>query len=204
VKMIFFVRHGRTKWNDEHRIQGCAPTGLTTEGRKQIENLLSCFYSFEPDAVYSSPVVRAMESACILAHPFSLQVIQLAGLTELDVGEWFGKTGEELSHDRIWLEHRKNPLVVTPPSGEGIRDLSSRVVRAVEHILGASSERVIVVTHADVIRAAVCHYLGFPLSCFYSLGIGLGSMSVISWNEEKVELVLLNYPLSFEGGAEST
>jgi alpha-ribazole phosphatase len=193
---IALVRHGHTKWNDEERIQGHTNIGLSARGRIQIEALVSDIQSLKPDVVYSSPLVRAMESAEILAKRLGLKVIPIRQLTELDVGEWLGKTGEELKSIKSWIDYNKNPLGTFPVNGESFSSLCNRVTQGMQVVLESGHKRIVIVTHADVIRIAICRFIGLPLEHMHSITISVGSVSLVKLHRGRSQLVALNHPLT--------
>jgi broad specificity phosphatase PhoE len=193
MSTLWFVRHGRTAWNDQRRVQGNTSVGLTSEGRKQIKSLLPLIKGWGPQALYSSPLARATESAQIIADAVSLTVTKLPNLIELDVGDWLGKTEDELRVFKSWMTYQRNPTLAAPPHGESIRHLSKRVVSAIDKLLESKQGKVLIVSHGDVIRAAICHYVGIPLSHIHNFRVGLGSLSVVSWHDNTASLLKLNH-----------
>jgi broad specificity phosphatase PhoE len=140
-------------------------------------------------------VVRAYESATILAQHLELGVTQVPDLSELDVGDWYGKSRSELKESAAYSQYLTDPSLFAPPNGESIRNLSGRVTRAIDHILRAQSgNTVLTVTHGDCIRAAICHYIGMPLKCIRSLQIDLASFSILETGPNSSRLLALNHP----------
>ena len=96
VTTILLARHGETDWNREGRWQGWADAPLNDTGRAQARELAEQLRSTPFDAVYSSDLSRAHETAEIVAAPHGVPVISDAGLREIDVGSWSGLTRAEL------------------------------------------------------------------------------------------------------------
>src|SRR5690349_456086 len=129
MSTIVFVRHGRTEWNDQSRIQGRQPIPLTPKGRSDVESLIPIVLLWRPCLVFTSPVARAVESASILSMPLGQTPMEVAEFSEWDVGAWTGRTDEELAHSSPeWATYLRDPSYVAPPGGESIRNLSGRVV----------------------------------------------------------------------------
>ena len=151
---ILLARHGESDWNHAGRWQGHADRPLTDLGREQARELAERLASTELDAVYSSDLERARETAAIVAQPHRLPVRELAALREVDVGSWSGLTRAEAEQRfpdgyRRWLGGREGW-----EDGETYEQLGERVVGAVltiaAHRLG---ERVLIVAHGGSIRA---------------------------------------------------
>jgi probable phosphoglycerate mutase len=195
---IALVRHGRTQWNEEQRIQGRTNLALTARGRDDILQLASFVSLMNPAVIYTSPVARALESARLLMQDCQRALVEEESFTELDVGEWCGKRGGELTNTAEWSEYISDPSIFTPPSGESIQNMNVRVIHAIERIIAVHPhERILIVTHGDCIRAAICHYIGLPLKCMHSLQVDLGSISVLSIEAERSILLGLNHPFSW-------
>ncbi len=149
---IVLVRHGETDWNRDHRVQGHTDVPLNQEGRRQARALADLLDGHVFDAVYSSDLSRALETATILAEPRSLQVRTRAALREKDFGTWEGLTRSEV---RERFRDRR-------PGGRGDAETTEEMAaRTVDAILGIASahsgETVLVITHRGPLRAALHH-----------------------------------------------
>ena len=152
--ILYFVRHGETDWNRERRFQGHADTSLNDAGRRQALELAEALRDERLDAVYTSPLRRASETAQIVADMLGLEARELEALREIDVGDWQGLTMDEIRvrfperADVAWRSGWQN--------GETHEQLSARVVPALLD-LGRRhpDDRVLGVTHAGPIRAAL-------------------------------------------------
>ncbi len=142
---LLLARHGETDWNREGRWQGWADPPLNETGRAQAR-ILSVQLAATPfDAVYSSDLQRARETAEIVAAPHGLPVIVDRGLREIDVGSWSGLTRAEIA-DRFPDGGR--------PDGETHEQLAARVRAAVTRIARAHpGGRVLLVGHGGTIRS---------------------------------------------------
>jgi broad specificity phosphatase PhoE len=198
MAMILFVRHGSTEWNAVRRIQGREQVPLSREGRLQIEALITSIQAWGPEAIYTSPLSRSLESAYIIAGALGLTPIPVSELTELDVGQWAGKTVEEISTEHSWITYQNSPSLATPPLGEPILNFSDRIIKGLEIVLDEGFSRTVIVTHGDVIRAAVCHYIGLPLDRLHYVKVGLGSVTILCGLRDAPRLLTLNHTSSWE------
>ncbi|HVC88367.1 MAG TPA: histidine phosphatase family protein [Gaiellaceae bacterium] len=142
---IFLARHGETDWNVEGRWQGWADPPLNDLGRAQARELAEQLRSTRFDAVYSSDLRRAHETAQIVAAPHEVPVTADPGLREIDVGSWSGLTRAELA-ERFPNGDR--------PDGETRDQHRARVHATVERIARAElGRRILIVTHGGTMRA---------------------------------------------------
>ena len=153
---IVLIRHGETDWNRENRFQGHADTVLNDAGREQARALAVKLAPATFDAMYSSPLRRARETASILAERLALDVRPDASLKEVDVGSWSGLTRSEIESrfpDGFcrWLEYGHGW-----DDGETYAELGTRVVSGLARIAAAHpDESVVAVTHGGPIRSAL-------------------------------------------------
>ena len=144
---ILLARHGETDWNRERRVQGHTDRPLTAEGRRQAAVLAEQLVDDPPDAVYSSDLVRAHETARIVAERLGLDVVVLPELRERDFGTWEGLTDDEIlsrfpeAHNGPWGD------------AETREEMLERVREAVARIAAAHPDgRVLVITHGGPVR----------------------------------------------------
>ena len=149
ITTILLARHGETDWNREGRWQGWADPPLNPTGRVQAAALAEQLAETPLDAVYSSDLRRALETAELLAEPHQLNVVTDPDLREIDIGAWSGLTRVEIA-ERFPDGSR--------PGGETREQHSVRVLAAVERIARAHpGERVLVVAHGGCLRALQRH-----------------------------------------------
>jgi broad specificity phosphatase PhoE len=142
---LLLARHGETEWNREGRWQGWADPPLNDTGRAQVHKLAGELRATAFDAVYSSDLRRARETAEILATPHGVPVVADAGLREIDVGSWSGLTRAEIA-ERFPDGKR--------PDGETHEQHAARVREAVVRIARAHlGGRILLVGHGGTIRA---------------------------------------------------
>ena len=125
---LLLARHGETDWNREGRCQGWADPPLNEAGREQARRLRDQLRETPFDAVYSSDLRRAHETAEIVAAPHDVPVIADPGLREIDVGSWSGLTHAELEQRFPGAER---------PDGETREQHLARVLATVERIARA-------------------------------------------------------------------
>jgi broad specificity phosphatase PhoE len=170
VTTILLARHGESDWNRDQRWQGHADRPLTDLGREQARDLAERLAQIDLDAVYSSDLRRAQETAEIVAHPRGLDVTTAPALREVDVGSWSGLTRAEAEQrfpDAFlrWLAGEEGW-----DDGETYDQLSDRVLGAVREIAAAHpGERVLVLAHGGSIRAIHAAALGVDIHTYRRL-----------------------------------
>jgi broad specificity phosphatase PhoE len=191
VTTILLARHGETDWNSERRWQGHADRPLNEAGRTQAQELAESLASREIDAVYSSDLLRAHETARIVAERIGLSVEVDSGLREVDVGDWAGREVSEIEGVdpegfRRWREGRKGWN-----GGESYEQMGERVVAAVLRIAERHPGRtILIVTHGGSIRA--CRATAAGLDYAASRVSAIGSMG----NCEVAELTVADARLA--------
>lgn len=151
---ILLVRHGRTEWNATGRLQGWAGVPLDATGRAQATALAERLAGRSIDALVSSDLVRASETAAILGRTLGLAPILDAAWRERDCGPLVG--GRHPCPPDA-------PLSSCPPGGESIERLRDRVSTALGDLIAAHRDRtVLVVTHGRALLVLVAHVLGLP------------------------------------------
>jgi broad specificity phosphatase PhoE len=169
--VLGLVRHGRTDANASGRWQGQTDNGLNDLGRRQATDLAAWYGNFEE--LYTSPLGRAAETASILAdgsepHPHS-------DLIELGMGEWEGRTRQEIEAGwpDLWARiYKHDEDLPRGETGETWAGLQERVTRAVGEIIdGRHHSHVGVVSHGAAIRSYVCGILGLDHTARLRLGV---------------------------------
>jgi broad specificity phosphatase PhoE len=161
---ILLARHGETDWNRDHRWQGHADPPLNAVGREQARALAAALRDVRLDALYSSDLRRALETAAIVARAKRLAVITDPALREIDDLEWTGLTWPEI--ERRFPEGARRHLAGGTgwESGETWEAMSERVVVAIRQIAAAHpSGDLLCVLHGGPIRAVLAHTAGIDL-----------------------------------------
>jgi phosphoserine phosphatase len=173
------VRHGATDWNDRNRAQGHADIELNERGRAQAREAAERLAACDLDAVFSSDLVRALETARAIARVHGLDVVVERDLREIDQGDWTGLTDHEIK--ARWPD-RWGPArhFSARPGGESPAQVRRRALGAVERILLAHpSGTVAAVSHGVTIRTLVAEALGLDDRGSARLR-GLGNGGVLS------------------------
>jgi broad specificity phosphatase PhoE len=184
---ILLARHGQTEWNAVRRFQGSSDVGLSEVGRGQAEALARAVGGRRLAAVYTSPLRRAVETAEVVVRERDLPLTVLPELAEFGLGEWEGRTVDEIrGRDgdpyQRWIQA---PLDHPPPGSETLPELSARVRGAVDRItreyrgLDGNAD-VLVVAHGGVISVYACHLLGMSLNFLWRLRLDNCSLTTVA------------------------
>jgi len=154
VTEFLLVRHGETDWNRDRRFQGQANPPLNESGREQARALAAELAGEELDAVYTSDLARANETAEIIASLLGVPVVVDAELREIDVGDWQGLTWPEIEErfpDGVRNWHARGHGW---EGGETYDALGERVVEALRRIAAARpADRLVIVGHGGTVRS---------------------------------------------------
>lgn len=153
---IALIRHAQTEWNVARRIQGRRDSPLTTEGELAASRWAATLAPYGFDALYSSPLGRAMRTARLVGEGLGLAPVALDGLVEHEFGQWTGRSVEELRRDGELAPQEALGWAFRPPGGEDRREVLARAWEALTAL--AARHRggsVLAVTHEGVIRAVL-------------------------------------------------
>ena len=183
MTVVLLARHGETHWTRVNRRQGHADPRLNRRGREQARALARQLIGEQLDAIYSSDLRRASETAAIVAREMEIEVRLDPELRETDFGDWTGLRRDEIERRFPEGVLRRKRGLKGWTGGESYEEMADRVVRAVSLIAAAHpEEEVLVVTHNGPIRAIHAHALGVPYSEYRKTAksIKKGSVSAIS------------------------
>jgi probable phosphoglycerate mutase len=189
--LLLLVRHGQTPTTGAV-LPGRAPgLHLSDRGRAQAERVAERLAGLPVDAIYSSPLERARETAEPAAVTTGVEVHLNTGLIECDFGEWTGAALAELSGLPQWQSVQHTPSSFRFPGGESFQQMQARMVGALEALRSAHAGGVVVCfSHADPVKAALAHALGTHLDLFQRIVVSPGSISVISYADGRPPAVL--------------
>lgn len=189
---IILVRHGENDWSKENKLAGRIPgVHLNETGHRQAHAVAQRLAALPLKAVYSSPITRCVETAAYIAdiHRLSIQHVDEVG--EVEYGEWEGKKIKKLAKTAAWRAVQFFPSRVRFPRGEALREVQFRAVQAIEEIAAHHEEDLVaVVSHADIIRLVLAHYLGVHIDLFQRLVISPASASILSLDADGMVRVL--------------
>ena len=177
---LFLVRHAAHDRLNRILCGRMPDVTLGAPGRAQAERLAERLARETIAAVYASPLERARETAAPIAERLKLDVQPMDALNEIDVGAWSGRALEDLREDPLWKRWNTARSVTRPPGGETMLEAQARAVGAIERLCAAHPEQgVALVSHGDVIKAALAYHLGLPLDAVLRFEISPASVSTL-------------------------
>jgi len=184
VRTLFLARHGQSVSNAVRRFQGAQDVPLSEQGRRQAALLGAALRGRRLTHVYSSPLERARRTAEVVVAALDVPLTVVDDLRELSLGEWEGRTVEEIralpgDPYALWV---RDPVQNRAPGGEPLSAVQARALAAIDVIAAAhrDGDDVLVVSHGGVISAYLAHWLGLPLSSIWRLTLGNGSLSSVA------------------------
>jgi broad specificity phosphatase PhoE len=200
---LFVVRHAQTDWNRERRYQGGRDTALSEVGRAQATAVARALEGGKLDAVYSSPLRRAMATAEAIAAPHAVPVRVEAAFREIGFGAWEGLTLDE-ARVRYPDEHRdwaERPHEAVPPGGEPLAEVRRRVLAGLEELRAEhDGGSVCLVTHGVPARVLILEVLGLELSRIWAVHVATTGISELEFREDWSALHRMNTLTHLEAG----
>ena len=180
---VLLVRHGQTPTTGKVLPGRAKGLHLADEGRRQAEIAAERIGELKRvDAIYSSPLERAKETAAPIAAACGLKTVIDRGLFECDFGDWTGAELKKLMKLPEWQTVQRAPSTFRFPNGESFTEMQTRMVSALDRLRAAHLGGTIVcVSHADTIKAAVAHAMGTHIDLFQRIVISPASVTAIGW-----------------------
>src|SRR5258705_5185264 len=164
VTRLFLARHGATGFTSEDRFSGAEGAELSDEGRSQAADLGDRLRPEAIQAIFSSPLSRAMETARLIASRCAVTVETREGLSEISHGHWEGLTRAEVERrfPEEYAAWEPDPFTFAPDHGEtGVAVLARALPVIREIVTRHEGQRVAVVSHKATIRILLSSLLGF-------------------------------------------
>ncbi len=180
---MLLVRHGQTPTTGKVLPGRAKGLHLADAGTAQAEITAGHIAELpRVDAVYSSPLERAKETAAPIAAALGLRTKVVRGLFECDFGDWTGEELKKLMKLPEWQTVQRSPSSFRFPNGESFTEMQARMVGTIEKLCADHRGGTIVcVSHADTIKAAVAHALGTHLDLFQRIVISPASVSAVTY-----------------------
>lgn len=181
---IYLVRHGETDWNLERRYQGQKDIPMNATGIEQARTTARELEGKKFDAIYSSDLSRAFQTALPIAENLNMPIITNPALREIDQGEWEGIFIDEITKNFGSLVSAlyKNPYEARKPGGETIGEVADRAYAYLDEITRANDGKtIVVVTHGMVIGTILCKVNDLPLSQAGNYIPNNAEFKIITW-----------------------
>lgn len=209
VKTLYLIRHGETEGSEVRRYKGSIDVPLSEKGIEQIKRLSDFMArTSELQAVYCSPLIRALNSAEIIAEPHGLKPIVIPDFRERSFGVWEGMSFDEIKarYPEGFEAWTGDPLRYSPLQGESTLEVKERVIRELNRILNHYSNSaarsnssndlddisIAIVAHGGVNRVILCQMMGIPLENIFRIEQDYGCINIIEFCEDYAVVRLMN------------
>lgn len=191
---VILVRHGETEWNKLKQIQGgSSDTKLNKNGKRQAESVALKLATEKIQAIYSSPLQRALNTARTIARHHQLKVTIEPSLREIDAGELEGVAVDEIGSRLDQILTGEGDSFFRMPGGESLAEVQQRTWPTIQRLVSQHPDGVVVVvSHYFAILTIICSVLNLPLSQIGRLRLTPGSISAITFEEQRQRLILFN------------
>jgi broad specificity phosphatase PhoE len=193
---LYLIRHGETDWNVQGRCQGFSDSPLNDTGRRQAEAIARCLSNVNFEAIYSSTLKRAYETAHIIARYHGVSVSARDDLRELNQGDFEGlKLTELVEKHADFLERWfRDPADLKVPGGESLREMQARAWSTLQEIVDSHSEgNVAVVAHNLCNATLLCRIMKLDLTDFRRIHQDVAGISIVEFGGRWPHPVVLRF-----------
>lgn len=194
MTIVLLLRHGENEWVKEHRLAGWTPgVHLNDNGHGQARAAAERTAALPVKAIYTSPLVRCVETARYVAEQHDLPLVELPEIGEVKYGEWEGQPIKELAKEKAWHAVQHFPSRFAFPGGESLRNVQRRAVDQIEALAAQhADETIVVASHADVIKLVLAFYLGVHIDLFQRITVSPASISVLALHGSGARVIRIN------------
>ena len=192
---ILLIRHAVNDFVKTGKLAGWTPNvHLNDEGIAQADALGQRLANIPLNAIYASPLERTMETAeAIQKHHTNLTIQTNKQIGEVQYGDWEGKKIAALRRRKMWEVVQEYPSRARFPNGEAMRDVQTRAVSEIERLVEQHPRQMVaIVSHADLIKMVIAHYLGMHLDNFQRIVVSPASITTIQLGHSRPFLVTIN------------
>lgn len=196
MSRIYLIRHGETEWNKLQKTQGRSNNiPLSEEGIRQARLLAARLQEEEIDIVFSSELVRANETARIIAEPHGIEVKTYDELAEINFGCFEGLEYSQIKeqYKEVYSLWSQSPHLANIPGGESIMELRERSMGRLNKILRENKGRnIVVVSHGITVKVLIACMLGIDLGNIHKIRQDNTSLNIFEYNEKGFTANVIN------------
>jgi len=184
---IILTRHGETKWNVDEVFRGTIDVELNETGIKQAELLGEYLSTQKIEAIYSSPLKRALMTAKAIADKQELEVETIPELIDLDFGKWQGMHVKEVreKYRELYAEWINHPENVKIPDGEDLNNVQKRTVSVINKMVAKHNGTIVLASHRVVNKVLICALLGLDNSHFWNIQQDTCGITIFLYENER-------------------
>jgi broad specificity phosphatase PhoE len=192
---IYLVRHGTTEWNKEEIFRGRLDCKLNETGHAEARALAEYFADIPLQAIYSSPLSRAVETAQTVAEAKGLRVIPEPDFIDIDFGEWQGLPLKEARerYSELYRLWREQPQVIHFPGGENLARVRARAWEGLQKVIGENPDKTaLILAHRVVTKVLLCAVLSLDDSHFWHIKQDTTAVNCLEYNRGFFVTSLIN------------
>jgi broad specificity phosphatase PhoE len=190
---LVLVRHATCERMDSILLGRTVDAALDTCGLREAAAMARSLASVSDPLIETSPRQRARQTAAAIAAHTGAEVATSPAIDEVDFGGWSGQTFAQLHEDPGWQTWNRQRASAATPAGERIEDVRTRTLEHLGRLQRAFPERpIILVTHAEIIRTVLLHWLGAPIDSYQRLVISPASLTRVRLGEHAVSIESIN------------
>jgi broad specificity phosphatase PhoE len=192
---VYLVRHGTTDWNKEEIFRGRLDCKLNETGQAEARALAEYFTDIPLQAIYSSPLSRAMETAQAVAEAKALQVVPHPEFIDIDFGEWQGLPLKEVreKYSELYRLWRERPEAIHFPGGENLARVRARAGEGLQKVVRENPDKTaLILSHRVVTKVLICTVLGLDDSHFWHIKQDTTAVNCIEYNRGFFVTILIN------------
>ncbi len=195
MTQVYLVRHGTTDWNKEEIFRGRLDCKLNETGQAEARALAEYFRDIRLQAIYSSPLSRAMETAQAVAEAKALQVVPHPEFIDIDFGEWQGLPLKEVreKYSELYRLWRERPEAIHFPGGENLARVRARAWEGLQKVIRENPDKTaLILSHRVVTKVLICAVLGLDDSHFWHIKQDTTAVNCIEYNRGFFVTSLIN------------
>ena len=205
MTQVHLVRHGQTAWNAELIFRGRRDIELNERGQKEASAIAGALRHKNLDAIYASPLTRALETARPLAALLHREIMPIQGLTDINYGDWEGVPYNEIKarYPDLLATWEQEPDLVRFPHGETLDEVRERSYGVLRELAEKhANESILIVTHRVVNKVLLCAVLGLSTAHFWNIKQDTGCINVLEYSNQRFVLCQLNDTCHLRGIAD--
>jgi broad specificity phosphatase PhoE len=204
---VYLVRHGQTEWNKKLIFRGRIDIPLNEDGHREAEAIAEALKDKNIDAIYTSPLMRSIETAQPTAEFFHLDIVPVEGFIDISYGDWEGLTFDEVKekYKDHYAQWEKTPDLLKFPHGETLDEVRKRSFSAFKDIVKENpGESILIIPHRVINKVLLCAILGLSNSHFWEIKQDTGCVNLIEYSNDRFALSMMNDTCHLKGLADKT
>lgn len=197
---LYIVRHGETQWNKEEVFRGRKDVPLNETGLRQAERTGAFFSDKKVEAVYSSPLQRARQTAGAICRSTGAGLTLDDAFLDMDFGPWEGLSlvDVRLRYPQEFETWRKFPHRFRTPGAETLTQVLRRIKGGLRRIEGQANDVVVITTHRVICKLLALHFIGASNRAFWRVKVDAASITLVEQHGLETAVTLLNQTLHLE------